>query len=146
VPSSAVQMCARYGDYRGGGGLRMYRRSYAATCVRVGGVGRKRISIRSEKRAGGRAGGRPRATQWGREDAPEARALAGVPPNMSGAAAGVAVLPVDGDGPKMNRSVAGAFAAPAAYVYNYMYIYVYTSAYSYIYMNGQLQAQTPLRQ
>ena len=95
----------------------------------------------SAKRAGGRAGGRPRATQWGWKDAPEGGVLAGVPPNMSSAAAGVAVLPVDGGGRKMNGA--------AAYVYRYTYIAgnidVYTSVYSYIYMNGQLPAQPPLR-
>jgi hypothetical protein len=67
---------------------------------------------------------------------------------MSGAAAGVAVLTVD-DG-RLNRLIACASAAPSAYVYVYMYIidniYVYTSVYLYIYMNGQLQAQPPLRQ
>jgi hypothetical protein len=60
---------------------------------------------------------------------------------MSSAAAGVAGLPNDGGGRKMNGA--------AAYVYRSMYIidntYVYTSVYLYIYMNGQLQARTPLR-
>jgi hypothetical protein len=72
--------------------------------------------------------------------------LAGVPPNISGTAAGVAVLPVDGGGRNVKGAIAGAFAAPAAYVYMYMHIYVYTSEYLYIYMNGQLQAQPPFWQ
>ena len=72
--------------------------------------GGKSASIEpSEKSAGGRA--RPRATQWGWKDAPEGGVL------VRGAAAGVAVLPVDGSGRKMNGAIAGAFAAPAAYVY-----------------------------
>ena len=99
----------------------MHGRSYAAPRVRVGGVGSQRREIgqhplTSAKRAGGRAGGRARsrATHWGGRDVPEGGALAGVPPNMSSAAAGVAGLPNDGGGRKMNGA--------AAYVYLYMYI------------------------
>ena len=126
MPSSSVQICARYGDYCGGGDLCVRGRSYAATCVRVGGLGslwRKSASIRVRRaQAGGRAGGLVRRS-GDEKAAPEGGAL------VRGAAAGVAVLPVDGGGRKMNGAIAGAFAAPAAYAFNYMYIYVYTSVY-----------------
>ena len=117
------------GDHSGGGDLCVHGRSYAAPRVRVGGVASQRrgnrpaIGVRVRK---GRADGKPRATQWGWRDAPEGGVLAGVRPNMSGAARGVAVLPVDGGGRNTNGAIASAFVAPAAYVYicicTHMYI------------------------